>query len=762
MKTLKNPILLILILCYVSAVWSCRNHTHEQNIYIDNGKIRLGFDRETGYLADFKDIVNSHDYLDKRIINSPPWDIELFHVPDSSMVNLSATSLFSYSKPDERTLILTWKEFQDINNKDFQVTARITLEDNRPMSSWKVSIEGMDGELIHKVVFPKIAGINDPGDEILAVPFWMGQKLLNPRSHLSAMEDREKKYEWDYPGQLSMQCLTLYNEEKCCMYAACNDTLAFRKSFTISMDTLNYLTFRMNNYPVFDPSLTRYSPAYEAIIGSFKGDWVTGAELYRDWASGRKWCRNSRLTNHTNPTWLDSTALWVWNRGRSENVLIPAIDLKQRLNLPVNVFWHWWHGCAYDVGFPEYFPPREGRNPFRSAVSSAQEHGVRSIVYMNVLQWGTSTESWKKENASLYAVKDINGNLRSHVYNIFTGKSLTNMCIATQFWKDKYASLCDSAVNFYHLNGIYMDQACLTRMCYDPKHEHSPGGGNYWIDNFARLASQIRSKIPPGNPPVLAGEGGGEAWLPHLNAFLTLQVSKERYAGPGGWETIPFYQVVYHQYGISYGNYSSLLTPPYDELWPEEFAPERQLDLLDEKFNRQFLMEQARSFVWGMQPTIANYRPLLASERKEEIDYLINLARVRYKGLKYLLYGKFLRSPQMDIPEAEFEISKLSIYVGRGQDNVTTFRGKYPLIYTGTWQADDHSIGIALASISDDQYPVDFNFKADDYGISSSGKIFLIDVDGKKLLNSYSEGNIDVKFTLLPKETCIVEIVPDK
>ena len=65
---------------------------------------------------------------------------------------------------------------------------------------------------------------------------------------------------------------------------------------------------------------------------------------------------------------------------------------------------------------------------------------------------------------------------------------------------------------------------------------------------------------------VLAGEGCGEAWLPYLDLMLTLQVSRERYSPPNDpWEVIPFFQAVYHPYAVTYGSYSSLTMPPYDE-----------------------------------------------------------------------------------------------------------------------------------------------------------------------------------------------------
>jgi hypothetical protein len=517
----------------------------------------------------------------------------------------------------------------------------------------------------------------------------------------------------------------------------------------------------MNNFPETDPSADRYEPQYSSIIGSFTGDWITAAEIYREWGSKQKWSRESRFITGQTPEWLEKTALWVWNRGKSSNVLVPAADLQKRLGLPVSVFWHWWHGCSYDDGFPEYIPPREGKKSFISAMAEANEKEINAIVYMNQALWGTTTESWKDDGAERFAAKDSKGNILTHVFNIFSGKPTAYMCMGTQFWKDKYSSLCDSAVNIYGANGVYMDMACLNTMCFDKSHGHPVGGGNYHIQNFSKMTSLIRSKINDKENLVLAGEGAGEVWLPYLDLFLTLAVSKERYAGPGAWETIPFFQAVYHQYAVTYGNYSSLLVPPYDELWPKEFAPEEPLKMLDDSFNRQFLMEQARSFAWGLQPTISNYQSFLAKERKQEIRYLTDLAQVRNRGLQYMLHGKFLRTPHFGIPEKETEISRLSIYAGKMGESVTSFRGTYPLIYTGTWQSENKSIGIALASISDDPLKISFSFSAAEYALPESGKIYIIDPQGRRLHSSFSGKEISVGFTLKPKGLYIIEIVPE-
>lgn len=764
MENNKKAIHLILYCSIVfSCLFGCKSSEAEQNATIDNGKIKLGFNIITGTFEVFKNYHNSYNFLDPKKLSESLWKLDLLQPSGIKTIDMSAAADFHFYKQDAYTLVLTWDHFKEIKNKHFKVIATVKLIENKPLSSWKISVEGINNEQVSRVVFPIISGIKDLGDENLAVPYWMGEKMKNPRTHLSKINGTEKKYVWQYPGRMSLQCIALYNSsEKFGLYTSCNDSLAYRKDFSYALDSLNNLTYEVSNYPSIDTKSYIYSPKYEAIIGAFEGDWINAAEQYREWGSKQKWASESRLKKGLTPESLEKIALWEWNRGKSNNVLVPAKDLKKQLKLPVNVFWHWWHGCSYDDGFPEYFPPREGKEPFISAMKSAQIAGVNSIVYMNQMQWGTDTESWKKENAQAYAVKDINGDLNTHLYNIFTNKSLTTMCLGTQFWKDKYSSLCDSAVNTYQANGVYMDQACFSFLCYDKTHGHAIGGGNYWLQNFAKLTHQIRSKFPENKDVFLAGEGVSEAWLPYLDAFLTLQVSMERYAGDNGWEPIPFFQAVYHQYAITYGSYSSLIVPPYDELWPKEYAPKDPLALLDAKFNKQFLMEQARSFVWGLQPTISNYQSFLSSDRKEEIDYLLKLSKVRYNGLKYLLYGDFMRSPQMDIPKEDLDMSRLSIYAGKTGNTVSTFQKNFPLIYSGTWKSDDNQIGIALASISGNPYHVDFHINSEDYGLPLSGKVNIIDTDGVNFMSEYKQGKIHIDFTLEPRQMYIIEIVNSK
>lgn len=732
----------------------------DEGISIGNKAIRFSFDKSTGGLLTFFDLTKGSDVINiQKKSESSFWEIVLVKNSIEKELNSSNSRSFHFSKINDKTIQLEWGDFSVLSNPQFKVIVDVTVDSLTPFSEWHISISGIQDEKLKKIIFPEINEIRNIRNEELAVPAWMGELIKDPRDGGGGTKAGKKSYLWNYPGLLSMQFLALYSKDNRGLYFAANDTLNYFKQFSVSVNSLDGLYYQINNYPSFDSNLKDYIMPYDAVIGVFKGDWLSAAVIYRKWAMKQKWCRESRFKNESNGLWIDKTALWVWNRGNSDNVLVPAEYIKKELGLPVNVLWHWWHGCAYDDGFPDYFPPRQGPESFKRAVAKANEEGINAILYMNSFEWGTSTKSFVTEDASRWAVRDINGNMEPHVFNIFTKHSLTPMCMATSFWRNKYASLADKAINKYNVGGIYMDQACDSYLCYDKNHGHSIGGGNYWVKGFGELTRQIRTNNTSNKNIALAGEGCSENWLPFLNAFLTLQVSNERYAGVNGPQTIPLFQAVYHQYAITFGNYSSLVTPPYDELWPKEYTPKHPEQPLDPKFNEQFLMEQARSFVWGMQPTIANYHDFLSHERSDEINYIINLAKLRYRVLKYLLYGEFSRAPHMDIPEKVIPISRLSIYAGQG-DRVKSFQEKVPLLYTSAWKANDGSVGIAIASISNDPSQIKFKFSADSYGLGPTGKIYLVTADARKLLTTYKSGQIAIDFKLPPRGLCFLEITP--
>lgn len=768
------------LLAYRNAIAAPGADGTEQPVRLTNEWLEIAFAGRDGSLLQIRDPATRHDHLAGGGTEQRGFWSILTRAKNSGgnsgesksvLIIPGEANSFHWKKINEGppAIRLIWSDFRLPAAADLAVEVQVQLDARVPDSAWELTIRNPGRLAVSEIHFPIVSGLTPQGDEVLAVPHWMGEKMSDPRAFLAGREGNGRRLQWPYPGHLSLQCMAYYRDDGPGLYAACHDATVQRKSFAVWGDKHSQVHAEIIHYPESAAGASgglesrqelpdRLALGYPVILGAFRGDWLTAAERYRTWAVQQTWARESRLAQGAVPDWVLQTGLWVWNRGRSPLVLAPAAALQKELGLPVSVFWHWWHGCPYDAGFPEYLPPREGAEPFRHALAEAHRENVRTLVYMNQRLWGMTTNSWTEENAATFAVKGLDGQIRPEVYNTFTRQACASMCMGTAFWRNKYAGLAEQVVLDLGVDGIYMDQACSSLPCYDPTHGHSLGAGNYWTEGFRLLASDIRSRCGAERKPALAGEGCGEPWLAHLDLMLTLQVSRERYAGiQDGWEVIPFFHAVYHPFAILYGNYSSLTVPPYDDLWPAEFAPARPLELLDRKYSGQFYLEQARAFVWGQQPTIANFLPAQLAERSQEINYVLRLARLRKEAADFLVRGTLLRAPTLDAPTIELDFSRLSIYAGQ-RDRVQSFRKTSPSALAAAWRAPNGAIGVALASIVDRPLTLTVELDAESYQLPRDAQVDRIDETGRSALVRLDSSKPCLRLELAPLGACVLEI----
>ena len=722
--------------------------------------LQVGVDKSSGQLVELLEVASHRNLAGLATNLGGLWELELANGRRLSPTNAGTCRASALSgKPGG--LRLEWREFGVAKAPDLSVEVMVRLDTHQSLSRWQISLHNLEGQNPALIRFPRLLEVPEQSGERLAVPVWLGQQAENPRALLRDANGNSKRLTWHYPGLLSLQCLALPNSHSAGLYLSCDDTADYLKDFSAFGSGQSGFNCEIIHRPENEGSARdHYTLPYSVVLGTVHGDWFNAAVQYRSWATNQCWARESRVRRGLVPEWVTNTALWVWNRGPSSGVLDPAIALQKELRLPVSVFWHWWHGCAYDAGFPEYLPPREGEASFKAALQRAHQQDVRAIVYMNQRLWGMSTASWTNEAADFFAVKAEDGRIKPEIYNTFTKSPCASMCMGTEFWRDKYAGLASSAFTELGVDGIYMDQACSSLACYNPEHGHAIGGGKYWMGGFRTLATDIRRECAARGGPALAGEGCGENWLPFLDLMLALQVSHERYAGSNGWETIPFFTAVYHPYGVFYGNYSSLTMPPYDELWPAEFAPKEPLKLLDRKFSRQFYLEQARAFVWGQQPTIANFKTAQLSEREEEINYVLRLARIQARGREYLLRGEMLPPPVVESPTVELDMSRLSIYAGQ-QGGLKEFRKRTPLVLAAAWRAPDGSVAIAVASLSDRPLSPELRLDPVPDGLGRRGKVFRLDESGRNQIGTYRGKALILKPEFTPLDACLLELKPD-
>ncbi len=727
-----------------------------------NTQVQIGFEKPKGGQAQFVDVRSGHDFIETNAAGRSFWQLELDN--GKSLTFANAGHFATRALPgDESGVELTWNQFASA--PDLSVVVEIRIDEQSPMTRWKIRTEGAVSGRLRQVKFPILPAISRQPGETLVVPDWVGQELSEPRTKLAAMGAKGGRFDWMYPGHLSMQFMALARPAGVGLYLACDDQQSWPKQFSCVGSTNEILGWELVHYlEVAGSGVKSWRLPYNVLLGAFQGDWYRAASIYRSWATNQPSAQASRLRNGRVPAWVTDTSAWVWNRGRSGTVLPGALALQKELSQPVSVLWHWWHGCAYDTGFPEYLPPREGTEPFKAAVADARKNGVRALVYMNQRLWGKRTESWRKENAERYAVKGPDGKIREEVYNTFTKAPCISMCMGTDFWRKKYAGIAEPAICDLGVGGIYMDQACASLACFDPKHGHFVGRGRFWLGGFETLAADIRKRAAdcrPGTDPIaLAGEGCGESWLPSLDLMLGLQVSRERYSTADGWETVPLFQTVYHEYAVIFGNYSSLTMPPYDDLWPKETAPAEPLKLLDRKYDRQFYLEQARAFVWGQQPTIANLLPSHFSERAEEVGFFARLARVRMRALPYLLYGSSLQAPTLGVPDEESDFSRLSIYAGQGKQ-ISSYRKSADVALGSAWRSPDGKTALAIANITDAPMNIPLPLENPQYEIPERARVYRIDDKGREMIGTLAKGQKRYTVVLPPRSGWVVEFLAE-
>jgi hypothetical protein len=725
-------------------------------------RLQLGVDRESGRILELIDGVSGRNFAGDAAEAAGWWSLELAGNPGVAVASTNARSFRVEVLPaGERRaggLRLSWAGFGVPDAPGLRVEVIAEVEAREGVSWWRIAAEGLGNRTVERLRFPRLLGLPRLERERLAMPFWAGLLARDPRSALAGGGGTGTRREFDYPGHASLQCLAFYSEGGPGLSMQCDDEAGYRKLFAAFGGSGQALHLEIVHLAERGPGDGgRYALPYAVGLRVFEGDWYGAAAAYRGWATNRVWARESRWRGGKVPRWIADTGLWIWNRGRSPGVLEPAIALQREAGLPVSVFWHWWHGCAYDTGFPEYLPPREGDDAFAAALERAHAHDVRALVYMNQRLWGMTTASWTNENAARFAVKAPDGTVRPEVYNTFTRLPCATMCLATEFWRGKYAGLAAEAFNRLGVDGIYMDQACSSLACYDPAHGHPPGGGTYWMNGFRALAADLRRRCPDRGGPALAGEGCAENWLPYLDLFLALDFSRERFAAPDGWDPIPFFHAVYHGYAVFYGNYSSLTMPPYDDLWPAATAPAKPLQLLDARFRRQFLLEQARSFTWGQQLTLANFRPEHLRERPEEIAYLLRLAHLRRAALRYLQDGTLLPPPPIEVATEEIPMSRLSIYAGQ-QGALREFRKTVCPVLASVWRAPDGGVAVALASISDQALEPTLILDSARYGLSPGARAFPVGPTGGEPLGERRGAAIVLRPRLAPRDARVWEL----
>jgi hypothetical protein len=308
--------------------------------------------------------------------------------------------------------------------------------------------------------------------------------------------------------------------------------------------------------------------------------WAQAANIYKSWSlQNADWTRKGPITSverkHMYPQWYLETDLWlnthwqchdIFNRTGGEPGYVasntgPVVDKlrgtaateSKQSSSPIALHWYEWQQgpspdevdrYLFDTHYPDYFP---SRTSFKEAVKSLKEQSnVYTFPYINGRISDINSNAYLADNGAQYCTKQS----PVHLVNPADTSSLTpyretygsnaTFCVTnpfTAYWQGKIADTCAQLVSDYDVAGVYIDQigSAVQKFCWDSAHNHTLGGGDYWVKGYDAMMELINERVVAvagsAHTRPMVTEDNAEPYMGMVQGLLSLNAFKAWFMG---------------------------------------------------------------------------------------------------------------------------------------------------------------------------------------------------------------------------------------
>ena len=430
-------------------------------------------------------------------------------------------------------------------------------------SRWSLRLHNGAGLRIIDVQFPFVLLRyhldGSPGSEALLWPYGPGVLLHAPQPQDLAPDDPhtwqmrpENGDTWHYPGYTVAQLQAYYND-RAGVYMSCDDAQGHLK---LLRPVHHGPGLRLGLAHVGDwPTDGDRSLGYDVVLGTFQGDWMDAADLYRSWSLQQPWAQRPLSARQDVPGWLLDSPPHIVVRIQGEldigpaepneaflpyHKIAPHLDaLAERLDAPLLPVIMSWERPGPWI-YPDCFPPAGGEESLREFCDMARQRGWHVGTFCNGTRWVVG-HHWSHYDGQDYY--DTQGGAQS-VCLTHDGQPWRENWDAT--WRPSYACCVGSpktreiAVEFVRtcidlgLDWIqFFDQnvGCAPFPCFSSEHGHTGEPGSWMRDEMGRLLAELHAVMDEANqaaggerPIVLSVEGPANEFA--LPAFAHLRYSR--------------------------------------------------------------------------------------------------------------------------------------------------------------------------------------------------------------------------------------------
>jgi Domain of unknown function (DUF6259)/Concanavalin A-like lectin/glucanases superfamily len=696
--------------------------------------VKIGFDADdlsAVSCVDTKTKIN----LFSAAVRQPLWEIILTDKDDpAKQLKLNAFGKAQRSaKVAGGKMQLTWRNVEVPGEKmKFDVTATVAPGKKPGEAFWHISASKITGKWrYHTVTFPclPLAMTNpEPQKNYLVWPYRWGRKTPDP--FLASRKDlTSEKYSHGthYPGSMHFQFTYLYGESKPGFYMQILDSVGHYKE--LHWDTYPAVKTRVQKLAM--PPLRRgisdsFNQPYLVLTAVMNGDWYDAARKYRTWAIKQKWCGKGPLgSNKEVPQWYKNTVLAMkWSTSKPSRT-IPNNRantewiLKEFGRPAMGVWYHYtgnkeskdsscltlgWTGCAWNA--------RLEAKPFpgvKAAIADMKKQQCYLIGYINSRLFDQSLKPNHADSivARKHTMKNRDGSLQLYA------KTMFDVCRYDKWWQDRIMKVCIEGVRDLGFSGMYLDSFGRGQyFCYDASHGHITGDSTMSISGMRKMGKRIKSEMRKYNPgAIISSEASIEQFVDIIDAkLLHYNIFSE---------ACPIWQVIYHDYELTYGRY---------------FFPKPTEDVICGR------IRLASNFHIGAQ--LARFRPdgsrvgSMRSWKSEKgiktAASLRSMSFLRAATLDYLALGEMLRPPEVaNSKNIEVKTIKFTLNV--------------PEVFSSAWRGPDGSVGMFFTNITGRDIASDYSFSATEYKVKGKkAQLIYVGADNKVVRKAATPGKISI------------------
>ncbi|MFQ6083704.1 MAG: DUF6259 domain-containing protein [Candidatus Aminicenantia bacterium] len=717
-------------------------------IILDNNSVKLIFE-ENNYALVRVETDEAIYYFNPQ--ESPLWAITIF---DSTANPVKLSNLSRYNSTqinanksfeiihssNEKILRLKWENIDILGTGKVSVIVTIKLKENTSESYWKIKVKNNSSRYsVFHIDFPYIsfATLYSGGKlNTLAFPSYAGCIFYNPEksAKISAnlnndLNPEASNFKVTYPGNVSMQFSYLYDRgAKKGLYLSPLDKKGFIKRYHI-VGKGSYIEYFIRQYPENNHLPNQdYTQPYDFILLPLSGDWIDACKFYRDsFTKNTPWTSQGKIYEREDERKYgpESPLILWWEISSSLDEMINIV-LNNKDFFSVDLGVH-----IRNSGWAKFLSEDYLSSLFIEFCQSLANYGVRTAPYTSTRAW--QSEFWPDPRAESAVARTINNEpYYSPKWDHYV------MCPFSHIWKTLYPEKVNYLLQHAGATDVYMDNYPLPKLCYQKSHNHSLGGGTYWLDGYKAMSDRIRKSNPQA---AMANESRAEMLIPWLDIFPAGYWQNPEGVKPFveiGSYPIPMVACVYHDYVGFLGSAS--------KDW--------------EEYNTyQFAFQQGYAFVNGNKLNLRACEDKIEnfpSKKLRDWNYVKTLTEYIIAAADYLYYGRWERPPQL-----------------KNFPNVTVrFPDSYPEMYqtlntssvlAGVFKSPEGRLGLVFTNFTDLPASGSFSVNLDYYNMPSEFyRVYELSSSGTVSQTDNFTGSYYEKDLSLPEKSVKFLIITDQ